>query len=156
MIPLSRQGGRGRWVALIAALALLGGIAVAATQWSRPARLRAPAPNEGAVTPADTDGTAVPAPDKQAWLDVVKGADLSTLTARQRERLVRFANAQQCTCGCGYTVASCRSYDPTCPVSGPKVEALLDSVRRNLATDTRGLRDRPPPIVLPRGHPTLP
>ena len=79
----------------------------------------------GSAPPADT-GAAV---DKSRWMPEVKGFDVSDLTPERREMFVRFANAQRCTCGCGYTLAGCRTYDPSCPVSGPRVEKLLDSVR---------------------------
>jgi len=67
--------------------------------------------------------------DKSRWVDEVKGFDVADLTPTRRATFVRFANAERCTCGCGYTLAGCRSYDPTCPVSEPRVQKLLDSVR---------------------------
>ena len=61
--------------------------------------------------------------------------DVSHLSEAQRTVFVKLANAQRCTCGCGYTLAGCRTYDPTCEVSLPRVEALLDSVRRGLVRE---------------------
>lgn len=77
------------------------------------------------------------------WVEVIPGVDLAGLEGNQREQFVRFANAQRCTCGCGYTLAACRVYDSTCEVSMPRVSALLDSVRMRLVGSTAGLRSRP-------------
>ena len=60
----------------------------------------------------------------------------------QRALFVRVANSYRCTCGCGFTLATCRAYDAQCPVSGPRVRALRDSVRAGLVS-ARGLRQRP-------------
>ncbi len=79
---------------------------------------------------------------KNAWVDEIPSADLSGLDPKRTEVFLRFANARRCTCGCGFTLAACRVYDPSCEVSGPLVAALLDSVSRGLVADTRGLRKR--------------
>jgi hypothetical protein len=77
---------------------------------------------------------------KSQWRDEVQGVDVSHLSEVQRTLFVKLANAQRCTCGCGYTLAGCRTYDPTCDVSLPRVEALLDSVRRGLVREDSGTR----------------
>jgi len=87
---------------------------------------------------------------KNAWVDDIPSADLTGLDPRRVEIFLRFANARRCTCGCGFTLAACRVYDPSCEVSGPLVAALLDSVARGLVTDVRGLRKRPESAPAPR------
>lgn len=87
---------------------------------------------------------------KNAWVDEIPSADLSGLGPRRTEIFLRFANARRCTCGCGFTLAACRVYDPSCEVSGPLVAALLDSVSRGLVTDVRALRKRPESAPGPR------
>lgn len=77
-----------------------------------------------ALVPAMADSSL-----KRRWVDEVKGVDVSGLDISQRSRFVGLANAEPCTCGCGFTLAACRSYDPTCPVSLPRAEALRDSIR---------------------------
>ncbi|NOT35672.1 MAG: hypothetical protein HOP12_16145 [Candidatus Eisenbacteria bacterium] len=77
------------------------------------------------------------------WVDEVKGLEVAMLTAPQHELLIRFANARACTCGCGFTLAGCRTYDPSCEISSPLVEALRDSIARGFLTHARGLRPRP-------------
>jgi hypothetical protein len=56
---------------------------------------------------------------------------------------VRLVNGEQCTCGCGYTLAGCRASDMTCEISSVRVEALYDSVRAGHITSGRGTRERP-------------
>ena len=153
--------GRAHWVALVALVLLAGGIVVAVWQ-SRPAR--APAFPQGAARPApgpdpgeDVIGQAMrqvpPVKDaqtpidstayKQRWLDEVRGIDVAGLSPAKLELFLRFANAGRCTCGCGFTLAGCRASDMTCDVSGPRLEALLDSIRLGRITSARGIRARP-------------
>lgn len=93
-----------------------------------------------AAAPGGVDSTAI----KNAWHDDVAGVDLEGLTPGQRSLFVRFANAERCTCGCGYTLAGCLASDMTCEVSRAKVTALLDSVRAGQVRGARGVRERPP------------
>ncbi|MEO5987953.1 MAG: hypothetical protein ABIU54_10160 [Candidatus Eisenbacteria bacterium] len=81
--------------------------------------------------------------EKTAWLDEVPGVDVSMFTPARREVFVRFANAQSCTCGCGFTLAACRRYDSECEVSLPRLERLRDSVAAGLLAHANGLRKRP-------------
>ena len=89
--------------------------------------------------PAVTDSAAI----KTGWRDDVRGIDLDAMTAEQRTLMLRHANTQGCTCGCGFTLAACRTYDLTCPVSLPRVEALRDSIVARHITSARGLRESP-------------
>jgi len=84
---------------------------------------------------------------KTRWMDVVLGPDVSDFDAVKLEIFLRHANARSCTCGCGYTLAACRTYDPSCPVSGPIVEALTDSVRAGHLRSADGLRTRPEGVL---------
>jgi thiol-disulfide isomerase/thioredoxin len=45
------------------------------------------------------------------------GVDLSKLTAEQKKVALHEFNAQGCTCGCQYTLAQCRIFDPACVTS---------------------------------------
>jgi hypothetical protein len=117
-------------------------------------RGRAPRGGADAAAPADTSESVIdralgqiPADDstaiKNRWLDHLQGIDVARLDPAQHELLVRHANARRCTCGCGFTLAACRTYDTTCPVSGPVVEALRDSILEGHIRGARGLRERP-------------
>jgi len=149
MTSFTTQTGRAHWIALAAVAMLAVGIGIA-WQQSRPLRPVEPPvpseePGEGAIDRAleraapSFDSTAF----KQRWLDEVRGVDVSDLDAARLELFLRRANAEQCTCGCGYTLAGCRASDMTCDVSGGRVQALLDSVRAGHITSARGIRARP-------------
>jgi len=146
------QAGRASWIALAAFAALAVGVGIAWQQSRppRPAGHAAPVdgPSGVAIDQAlDLMGPADPAADsaafKQRWLDEARGVDVSDLDASRAEIFLRFANAGQCTCGCGYTLAGCLASDMTCDVSGERVRALLDSVRAGHITSARGIRARP-------------
>jgi hypothetical protein len=137
-----------RWAVAAALAILVTGVAVAAWQWGARPPGRAPAvPPPAAGAPVDTMARALAQAggedDKTRWMDEVEGADVGSLSPARRDLFVGIANTRACTCGCGYTLAACRRYDTTCPVSGPRVAALLDSVAHGWIADATGLRTRP-------------
>ena len=143
------------WVSLAV---LLAGIGVATWQWRRnaasPSPQSEPTPvssevleqaDETAVEQALRQQPVTTDDDRARWVADVRGIDISALSPRQRDVFVRFANAERCTCGCGYSLAGCRSYDPTCEISGPILVALRDSVARGLVASVAHLRRPPAP-----------
>jgi thiol-disulfide isomerase/thioredoxin len=56
------------------------------------------------------------------------GIDLSKLTAEQKGAALHRFNAEGCNCGCGYTLAQCRIYDHSCPVSKARTEQIIAEV----------------------------
>ena len=153
----ARQVGRASWISLAAIIVLALGVGVAyrlsRTTGAAAPRGSAPAgePAEQMIDKALGQATAVEGPRvpvdstaiKQRWVDEVRGVDVSGLAAPRRELFLRFANAERCTCGCGYTLAGCRASDMTCEVSGQRLDALLDSVQAGRITRARGIRARP-------------
>jgi hypothetical protein len=141
--------GRAHVVALIVLVLLGAGLAV----WLRSARPPQSVPLPAAAMPDTTsDRTVEQALDlagrdssviKSRWIEHVSGVELSLLAPERREIFLRLANAERCTCGCGYTLAGCRASDMSCEVSGPRIAALLDSVRSGWIRSARGLRERP-------------
>ncbi len=210
---------RSRWIVVIVVLALVGGIAVAASQWSKPQPGQSPMPApepQAANGPLPEghpplDGSAAMPPDgklppghpsmdgsgggtggtggmggamgsmppmssaggdpgyvspegvkalvkaglaptnRRVWVDEVPGVDVSKLSAKQKEIFLRHANSEDCVCG--YTVATCRNFNPPCSAGPGKAAALLDSVRTGKYKDAAGLRERPKAST-PSGHPT--
>jgi len=150
MTLLRDPSGRIRWIAIVAVAGLAAGLS-AAWWYSRPplpqkaASASDPGPRmpddevHRALAPAADDSAAI----KTRWVDEVPNFDLSDLSPKRREIFIRFANAERCTCGCGYTLAACRVYDSSCEVSTPRVQALLDSVRAGRITSAEGVRKRP-------------
>lgn len=86
---------------------------------------------------------------KNEWVDDVPGVDVAMLGDARRERFVRLANTERCPCGCGFTLAACRRFDPTCEDSAPRVAALFDSVAAGHYDRATGLRARPEPGASP-------
>jgi thiol-disulfide isomerase/thioredoxin len=66
-----------------------------------------------------------------AYATTIPGLDLEPLTPAAREETRRRLNTEPCTCGCGLTVAQCRINDPSCEVSLPVAQKILDEVRRS-------------------------
>lgn len=156
--------GRATWMAIAAVLALVAGLLLAMSQAGLLRRFTAgrPLPGDAVIdqalrqapaAPDSGDGEPVGVPEghppidstayKHRWLDEVRTFDLTALPARERDLFVRFANARECTCGCGYSLAGCRASDMTCEVSGAELAALLDSIRTGAITHARGIRARP-------------
>ena len=140
-------------IALGVALLLAAGL-FAAWRLGRPALVPSAGPAGGAMPDTSRDevvdralGQIPPVVDsteiKTGWRDDVRGIDLEVMTASQRELMLRHANSRMCTCGCGFTLAACRTYDLTCPVSLPRVEALRDSILAGRIHGARGLREAP-------------
>lgn len=59
----------------------------------------------------------------------IPGIDLSGMTPERRTAAILALNADDCTCGCGLTLAECRINDPDCSISLP----LAKSVARKFA-----------------------
>lgn len=145
-MPLGDPRGRALWIGALAIAALVAGVLLA-VQHGRPSSAPDPAPPpatagvpagdtlEQALRIARADSASGNSLPKDRWLNDLKGFNILDLSDTRRAALLRLANAERCTCGCGYTLAGCRAYDPTCPVSGPRVQRLLDSVRAGRVPD---------------------
>jgi len=59
----------------------------------------------------------------------IPGIDFSTLSDLQRKTVLERANRQNCTCGCGYTIAGCRHLDTTCGTNLPLAQQIVAQVR---------------------------
>lgn len=60
----------------------------------------------------------------------VPGIELDNLTPGQRTAALKRLNDEQCTCGCGLTVAQCRINDPACDVSLPIAKKIVGDVQK--------------------------
>jgi thiol-disulfide isomerase/thioredoxin len=59
-----------------------------------------------------------------AYATSIPGVDFTSLTAAQKRQALTRMNVEQCSCGCGLTVAQCRIEDPSCEVSLPQAQAI--------------------------------
>jgi hypothetical protein len=55
----------------------------------------------------------------------IPGIDLEKLSPANRKLVLQKLNADNCTCGCGLTLAACRINDPSCGVSLPIAQKLV-------------------------------
>ncbi len=58
--------------------------------------------------------------------------DISYLTQEQQERIVAALTTQNCTCGCGMTIAECLSDDPSCEVSPVLAKKIIDDIANEI------------------------
>jgi thiol-disulfide isomerase/thioredoxin len=58
----------------------------------------------------------------------IPGVDLTKLTPAQRTEAIKALNADDCTCGCGLTLAECRINDPDCSISLPIARKMVDAM----------------------------
>jgi len=56
---------------------------------------------------------------------MLPGVDTSKLTPEQRTAALHKLNAETCDCGCRYTLAQCRIYDPACNISKERAAAIV-------------------------------
>ena len=56
---------------------------------------------------------------------MLPGVDTSKLTPEQRMVALHKLNAETCSCGCKYTLAQCRIYDPACNTSKERAAAVI-------------------------------
>jgi len=63
-----------------------------------------------------------------AQANKIPGIDLAGLTPEKRAKVLSMLNSEHCTCGCQLTLAQCRVDDPTCTVSLPRAQELVDKI----------------------------
>jgi thiol-disulfide isomerase/thioredoxin len=66
---------------------------------------------------------------------MLPGVDTSKLTAEQRMAALHKLNAESCDCGCKYTLAQCRIYDPVCKISKERAAAIVKDAGKLPAKD---------------------
>jgi len=84
----------------------------------------------------DVEVKRVDDPSKMSAEDVaqvkdIPGVDLSKVPGERRSEVLQALNSDNCTCGCGLTVAKCRIEDPNCTTSTPLAKAIVE---RTLST----------------------
>ena len=66
---------------------------------------------------------------------MLPGVDTSKLTPEQRMAALHKLNAETCACGCKYTLAQCRIYDPACNTSKERAAAIVQEAAKLPAKD---------------------
>ncbi len=57
------------------------------------------------------------------------GAELRALTPAQRQEALAALNSVACTCGCQWSLATCRTQDPKCGFSLPEARQLIAAIK---------------------------
>jgi thiol-disulfide isomerase/thioredoxin len=60
-----------------------------------------------------------------AQIKDIPGVDLSALSPERKADVLQALNSENCTCGCGLSVAKCRIDDPQCDVSLPLAKKIV-------------------------------
>jgi len=60
-----------------------------------------------------------------AQIKDVPGVDLARIPAERKAEVIQALNSDNCTCGCGLSVAKCRIDDPQCDVSLPIAKKIV-------------------------------
>jgi thiol-disulfide isomerase/thioredoxin len=63
------------------------------------------------------------------------GVKLTGLSSEQRAAALKKFNAEECSCGCKFTLAQCRIYDPACKISTDRTAEIVKQV---LTADKKG------------------
>jgi hypothetical protein len=58
----------------------------------------------------------------------IPGVDLTSVTTKQKESILKRLNTEKCTCGCDRTLAGCRIEDPACQTSLPAAKKVAAEV----------------------------
>jgi thiol-disulfide isomerase/thioredoxin len=66
---------------------------------------------------------------------MLPGVETSKLTPEQRMAALHKLNAEACSCGCKYTLAQCRIYDPVCNTSKERAGAIVQEAAKLPAKD---------------------
>jgi len=85
------------------------------------------------------------------------GVDLTGLTPDQKKVALKRMNAENCDCGCRFTLAQCRINDTTCPISRKIAAEVVRQVRAGQNFPTPQVPMRPPgDSPSPNASPTVP
>lgn len=83
---------------------------------------------------------------------MLPGVNTAGLTPQQRAAALHKFNAETCTCGCKYTLAQCRLYDPNCQISKDRTAAIVkevSSAEEKAKPDTPATSPTPAPPPAP-------
>jgi thiol-disulfide isomerase/thioredoxin len=73
------------------------------------------------------------------------GVDFSNLSAEQRNAALHKFNAQACECGCKFTLAQCRIYDPACQISQKRTAEIVKAIAAPETKTEKRKDDAPKP-----------
>jgi len=74
---------------------------------------------------------------------MLPGVNLTQLSAEQKAVALHKFNAESCDCGCKFTLAQCRIYDPACQISQKRTAAIIQEISHS----NDGKAAKPAPAV---------
>ena len=74
------------------------------------------------------------------------GVKLAGLSPEQRAAALKKLNAEDCSCGCKFTLAQCRIYDPACNISTDRAAEIVKEVSRGKAAAPADSAAAPQPL----------
>ena len=77
---------------------------------------------------------------------ILPGVNLSKLSEAQREAALRKFNAESCDCGCKFTLAQCRIYDPACQISQQRTAEIVKKIALSAGHASQE-EVKPPPLL---------
>lgn len=80
---------------------------------------------------------------------MLPGVDTSSLTPEQRIAALHKFNAESCSCGCKFTLAQCRIYDPNCQMSRDRTAAIVKEVSAPAPTEKANPETPASPLAPP-------
>ncbi|MGB7436192.1 MAG: TlpA disulfide reductase family protein [Candidatus Acidiferrum sp.] len=80
---------------------------------------------------------------------MLPGVNTEGLTPEQRAAALHKFNAENCTCGCQFTLAQCRIYDPACKISMDRTAAIVKEVSNSSAKPSPATPAEPPTPTVP-------
>lgn len=66
----------------------------------------------------------------------------ASLPQESRRVVVQWANAEKCSCRCGFTVASCLKLDSTCPNRPSNLQRVAERIKAAMNDDSRDATTR--------------
>jgi thiol-disulfide isomerase/thioredoxin len=87
---------------------------------------------------------------------MLPGVNTEGLTPEQRAAALHKFNAEACMCGCKFTLAQCRIYDPACKISMDRTAAIVKEVSTNSGNAKPENPAAPPTPAAPPAPETAP
>jgi thiol-disulfide isomerase/thioredoxin len=84
---------------------------------------------------------------------MLPGVNTEGLTPEQRAVALHKFNAEACTCGCQFTLAQCRIYDPACKISMDRTAAIVKEIS---SAKEKAKPDAPAESPTPAPQPSTP
>lgn len=81
---------------------------------------------------------------------MLPGVNLTQLSPEQKAAALHKFNAESCDCGCKFTLAQCRIYDPACQISQQRTAEIVKEISNNKAAQPAPTATDTKPAVSPK------